>query len=99
MFLPRQVYITSIILHLGPTLIGGDIVYNPDIGACAFRLGNVTGYIANAMWIVIITMAFVGVGHFLKKLYKVNRERESDIERGREREGEGGERASEIERL
>ena len=27
------VYVTSVILHLGPTLIGGDIVYNPDIGA------------------------------------------------------------------
>ena len=26
------VYVTSVILHLGPTLIGGDIVYNPDIG-------------------------------------------------------------------
>lgn len=64
------VYITSVILHLGPTLIGGDIVYNPDIGSCAFQLGTVTGYVANVMWIVIITLAFVGVGHFLNKLYK-----------------------------
>lgn len=64
------VYITSVILHLGPTLIGGDIVYNPDIGSCAFRLGTVTGYVANVMWIVIITFSFVGVGHFLNKFYK-----------------------------
>lgn len=64
------VYITSVILHLGPTLIGGDIVYNPDIGSCAFQLGKVTGYVANVMWIVIITLSFVGIGHFLNKLYK-----------------------------
>ncbi|KAK6968261.1 histamine H2 receptor [Biomphalaria glabrata] len=64
------VYITSVILHLGPTLIGGAIKYNPHIGSCAFELGNITGYVANVMWIVIITLSFVGVGHFLSKLYK-----------------------------
>ncbi|KAH9508301.1 hypothetical protein Btru_050760 [Bulinus truncatus] len=64
------VYITSVILHLGPTLIGGAIRYNPDIGSCAFQLGHITGYVANVMWIVIITLSFVGVGHFLGKLYR-----------------------------
>ncbi|GFO37692.1 histamine h2 receptor-like [Plakobranchus ocellatus] len=63
------VYVTSIILHLGPTLIGGDIVYNPDIGSCAFKLGSVTGYVANVMWIAIITVCFVGLCHFLRRLY------------------------------
>lgn len=64
------VYITSVILHLGPTLIGGSIVYNPDIGSCAFQLGSVAGYVGNVMWIVIISISFMGVGFFLRKLYQ-----------------------------
>nr|KAG5696091.1 hypothetical protein BaRGS_020492 [Batillaria attramentaria] len=70
MFGVLMVYVCSLVLHLGPTLIGGYFSYNKEIGNCSFRLGHVTGYIAHVMWIVIVTLSLVGVAHFLCKLYK-----------------------------
>lgn len=64
------VYIASIILHLGPTLIGGYFDFHPEIGSCSFILGKQTGYVANLMWIAIITLTLMGVVHFICKLYK-----------------------------
>ncbi|XP_041348864.1 alpha-1A adrenergic receptor-like [Gigantopelta aegis] len=64
------VYVTSTIVHLGPTLIGGYFEFNSDIGSCAFILGEAMGYIANIMWIMIITLTFIGASHFLCKFYK-----------------------------
>ena len=64
------VYVTSTIVHLGPTLIGGYFEFNKDIGSCAFILGEAMGYIANIMWIMIITLTFIGASHFLCKFYK-----------------------------
>ncbi|KAL8605118.1 hypothetical protein ACOMHN_018919 [Nucella lapillus] len=65
-----MVYVCSLILHLGPTLIGGYFDYNRDIGNCSFRLGQTTGYIANVMWICIVTLSLVGVAHFICKMYR-----------------------------
>lgn len=65
-----MVYVCSLVLHLGPTLIGGYFDYNAEIGNCSFRLGHVTGYVAHVMWIIIVTLSLVGVAHFLCKLYK-----------------------------
>lgn len=65
-----MVYVCSLVLHLGPTLIGGYFKYQPDIGNCSFILGQITGYIANVMWILIISLSLVAVGHFLCKMYK-----------------------------
>ncbi|XP_060075076.1 protein trapped in endoderm-1-like [Ylistrum balloti] len=64
------VYIASIILHLGPTLIGGYFDFHPEIGSCAFPLGKQTGYVANMMWIGILTLTLIGIVHFICKLYK-----------------------------
>ena len=64
------VYIASTILHLGPTLIGGYFDFHPQIGSCSFVLGKQTGYVANVMWISIVTLAVIGVVHFICKLYK-----------------------------
>lgn len=64
------VYIASIILHLGPTLIGGYFDFHPEIGSCSFILGEQTGYVANLMWIGILTLTLMGVVHFICKLYK-----------------------------
>ncbi|KAK3085114.1 hypothetical protein FSP39_024658 [Pinctada imbricata] len=64
------VYIASTILHLGPTLIGGYFEFHPQIGSCSFVLGKQTGYVANVMWISIVTLAVFGVIHFICKLYK-----------------------------
>lgn len=35
------IYIGSVILHLGPTLIGGEFKFNEDIGNCLFAYGKV----------------------------------------------------------
>ncbi|KAL3856828.1 hypothetical protein ACJMK2_011542 [Sinanodonta woodiana] len=64
------VYIGSVILHLGPTLIGGYFDFYPDIGSCSFVLGKTTGYVANVMWIIIITIAMIATIHFIRRLYK-----------------------------
>ncbi|KAL8610904.1 hypothetical protein ACOMHN_056759 [Nucella lapillus] len=65
-----MVYVSSVVLHLGPTLIGGYFQYNPEIGNCSFKMGEVTGYIANVMWICIVTLSLIAVAHFLCKMYK-----------------------------
>jgi hypothetical protein len=64
------VYIGSIILHLGPTLIGGHFEFQPEIGSCSFTFGKQTGYVANVMWAVITTVAMIAVFHFIHRLYK-----------------------------
>ena len=64
------VYIGSMILHLGPTLIGGRFEYNPDIGSCMFSLGKQTGYVAHVMWVIISTVAMIAVFHFIYRLYR-----------------------------
>lgn len=35
------IYIGSVILHLGPTLIGGEFKFNEDVGNCMFAYGKV----------------------------------------------------------
>jgi len=35
------IYIGSIILHLGPTLIGGEFKFNKDVGNCMFAYGEI----------------------------------------------------------
>ena len=64
------VYVGSIILHLGPTLIGGHFEFQKEIGSCSFILGKQTGYVANVMWISITTIAIFATIHFIRKLYK-----------------------------
>ncbi|XP_046343064.1 trace amine-associated receptor 4-like [Haliotis rufescens] len=64
------VYITSTILHLGPTLIGGNIEFNSRIGICTFKIGKASGYIAYVMMILIISLALICATHFLCKFYK-----------------------------
>lgn len=63
------VYIGSVILHLGPTLIGGHFEFQPDIGSCSFTFGKQTGYVAHVMWAVITTVAIIAVIHFIRRLY------------------------------
>jgi len=36
-----MVYIGSVIVHLGPTIIGGDFNYNDVIGNCIFAYGTI----------------------------------------------------------
>lgn len=64
------VYIGSVILHLGPTLIGGHFEFQPDLGSCSFPYGKQTGYVAYVMWTVITSVAMIAVFHFIHRLYK-----------------------------
>lgn len=64
------VYIGSLILHLGPTLISGHFEFHPDIGSCSFVYGKQTGYVAHIMWFVITTVAMLAVYHFIHRLHR-----------------------------
>ena len=60
-----MVYVGSLIVHLGPTIIGGDFNYNDPIGNCLFAYGNVKSYVVQAMWIVIMSLAMLGAIFYL----------------------------------
>lgn len=64
------VYTASLILHLGPTVIGGQFKFHKKIGICTFELGKTTSYIAYIIWIFITTLSLLAVGHYLRKLHK-----------------------------
>lgn len=36
-----MIYLGSVIVHLGPTLIGGHLDFNQDIGNCLFAYGEI----------------------------------------------------------
>lgn len=59
------VYVTSIIIHLGPTIIGGDFNYNDMIGNCIFVYGTVKSYVVHAMWIAIMTLVLASASYYL----------------------------------
>lgn len=65
-----MVYVGSIIIHLGPTIIGGDFNYNDLIGNCIFVYGTVKSYVVHTMWIAIMTMAMVGAVYYLVYFYR-----------------------------
>ena len=65
-----MVYLGSVIIHLGPTIIGGDFNYNDLIGNCIFVYGTIKSYVVHAMWIVIMTLAMVGAVYYLMFFYR-----------------------------
>ncbi len=65
-----MVYIGSIIIHLGPTIIGGDFNYNDLIGNCIFVYGTIKSYVVHAMWIAIMTLAMIGAVYYLVFFYR-----------------------------
>lgn len=65
-----MVYIGSIIIHLGPTIIGGDFNYNDLIGNCIFVYGTIKSYVVHAMWIAIMTLAMIGAIYYLIFFYR-----------------------------
>lgn len=60
-----MVYVGSVIIHLGPTIIGGDFNYNDLIGNCIFVYGTVKSYVVHAMWIIIMTIVMIGAVYYL----------------------------------
>ena len=65
-----MVYIGSIIIHLGPTIIGGVFKFNEMIGNCIFKYGTIQSYVVHAMWIVIMTIAMIGAVYYLVFFYR-----------------------------
>ena len=51
-----MVYSSSIVLNLGPTLIGGYFRYYPQIGYCAFKLGEVSASMIGICNVIIFVM-------------------------------------------
>ena len=65
-----MVYIGSLILHMGPTIIGGNFNYNALIGNCIFVYGTIKSYVVHAMWIAIMTLAMIGAVYYLVFFYR-----------------------------
>ncbi|CAD5125284.1 unnamed protein product [Dimorphilus gyrociliatus] len=65
-----MVYIGSIIIHLGPTIIGGNFNYNKLIGNCIFVYGPIKSYVVHAMWIAIMTLAMIAAVYYLLFFYR-----------------------------
>lgn len=66
-----MVYACSVIIHLGPTIIGGD--FDPDVVVtenCIFVHGTVKSYIVHVMWIVIMTLTMTSVLFYLGSLHR-----------------------------
>ena len=64
------IYIGSLIVHLGPTIIGGDFSYNDMIGNCIFVYGTIKSYVVHAMFIVITTLTMVAAFYYIKLFYR-----------------------------
>ena len=60
-----MVYIGSVVIQLGPTIIGGDFNYNELIGNCIFSYGTVKSYVTHAMWMAIMTLAMTSALYYL----------------------------------
>lgn len=64
------VYIASIIIHLGPTIIGGYFDYNELIGNCIFVYGTVKSYVVHSMWIAIMTVVIASAIYYITIFYR-----------------------------
>jgi len=51
-----MIYTGSIIIHLGPTLIGGHFVFNKDIGNCLFAYGEIKVRLLLILPIIVYTL-------------------------------------------
>ena len=65
-----MVYIGSILIHLGPTIIGGDFDFNQNVGNCLFVYGSIKSYVAQLMWIVVLTLTILMACYVLVTLYR-----------------------------
>ena len=65
-----MVYVGSVIIHLGPTIIGGDFQYNDPIGNCIFVYGTIKSYVVHAMWIAIMSLSMAGAVYYLAYFYR-----------------------------
>lgn len=74
-----MIWLASIILHLGITLIGSDSkqFYNHAIRNCFFAIGDKQTYILYLMWIILTTVSLVLTLIYVKKIYRDISERKN----------------------
>ena len=67
-----MIWLSSIILHLGITLIGSDSkqFYNNAIRNCFFAIGDRQTYILYIMWILLTSVSLALTIIYVKKIYK-----------------------------
>lgn len=67
-----MIWLSSIILHLGMTLIGSDAkqFYNYKIRNCFLTIGNKQTYILYIMWILLTAVSLILTIIYVKRIYK-----------------------------
>lgn len=60
-----MVYAAGLIIHLGPTLIGGHFQYAKGVGSCSFR-----DYVLQAIWVAIVSLTVTLIFVYVVKFYK-----------------------------
>ena len=67
-----MIWLSSIILHLGMTLIGSDAkqFYNYKIRNCFLTIGNKQTYILYIMWILLTSVSLILTIIYVKRIYK-----------------------------
>jgi len=64
------VYVASVIIHLGPTIIGGYFDYNELIGNCIFVYGTVESYVVHSMWIAVMTVVMASAVYYISLFHR-----------------------------
>ena len=65
-----MIYCGSIILHLGPTIVGGSFDFNKILSQCIFIYGEVRSYVVYVMWVMVTTLSIFVVCHYIWVLYR-----------------------------
>ncbi|XP_013384333.1 histamine H2 receptor [Lingula anatina] len=64
------VYIASVIIHLGPTVIGGNFRYNEEVGNCIYSKNELKSYVSYIMWVGINSLAVLLALYYAILLYR-----------------------------
>ena len=72
MFGILMIWLTSIILHLGITMIGSDpkSLYNHEIRNCFFIIGDRRTYVLYIMWVIVTTLSVSFIIRYVIKIYR-----------------------------
>ncbi|XP_064618694.1 uncharacterized protein LOC135482526 [Lineus longissimus] len=65
-----MIYAGSLILHLGPTIVGGSFNYNQILSQCVFVYGEIRSYVVYVMWVVVTTLSVIAAMHYVWVLNK-----------------------------
>ena len=67
-----MIWLTSIILHLGITMIGSDpkLFYNHEIRNCFFIIGDRRTFVLYVMWVVVTLLSVIFIVKYVIKIFK-----------------------------